>query len=75
MLRDVERTEVRIRSLGPEAEEQVLTPIQQAMVDAGLITAEQVDNAIPDTSTDSGVFERLTNYTMLPGTLRALSAC
>ena len=67
VLRDVERTEVRIRSLGPEAEEQVLTPIQQAMVDAGLITAEQVDNAIPDTSTDSGVFERLTNYTMLPG--------
>ena len=67
VLRDVEQTEVRIRELGPEAEEQVLTPIQQAMIDAGLIRAEQVDNAIPDTSTDSGVFERLTNYTMVPG--------
>ena len=67
VLRDVEQTEVRIRALGPEAEEQVLTPIQQAMIDAGLIRAEQVDNAIPDTGTDSGVFERLTNYTMVPG--------
>ena len=37
------------------------------MVDAGLIRAEQVKNAIPDTDTDSGLFERLTNYTMVPG--------
>ena len=67
VLRDVEQTEVRIRELRPEAEEQVLTPIQKAMIDAGLIRAEQVDNAIPDTGTDSSVFERLTNYTMVPG--------
>ena len=67
VLRDVEQTEVRIRELRPEAEEQVLTPIQKAMIDVGLIRAEQVDNAIPDTGTDSSVFERLTNYTMVPG--------
>ena len=67
VLRDVEQTEVRIRSLGPEAEEQVLTPIQQAMIDAGLITVEQISNAIPDAIPDSSVFERLTNYTMVPG--------
>ena len=67
VLRDVEQTEVRIRALGPEVEEQVLTPIQQAMVDAGLIRADQVKNAIPDMGTDSGVFERLTNCTMVPG--------
>ena len=75
VLRDVEQIEVRIRELGPEAEEQVLTPIQQAMIDAGLIGAEQVDNAIPDTGTDSGVFERLNQLHDGPGTLRAFSAC
>ena len=67
VLRDIEQTEVRIRSLGPEVEEQVLTPIQQAMVDAGLIGADQVNNAIPDVGADSGIFERLTNCTMVPG--------
>ena len=37
------------------------------MIDAGLVRAEQVNNAVPDMGTDSGVFERLTNYTMVPG--------
>lgn len=67
VLRDVERTEVRISALEPEAEEQILTPIQQAMIDAGLITAEQVANGIPTPATDASVLERLTNYTMVPG--------
>ena len=67
VLRDVERTEVSIRALGPEVEDQVLTPIQQAMIDAGLIRAAEVSNASPSPSTDADTFERLTNYTMVPG--------
>ncbi len=67
VLRDVERTEVSIRSFASEPEEQVLTPIQQAMIEAGLIQADQASNAIPVPNADADAFERLTNYTMVPG--------
>ena len=67
VLRDVEQTEVKMRAVGPEPEEQVLTPIQQAMLDAGLIGYAEVEDAVPSSATDSGALERLTNYTMVPG--------
>lgn len=67
LLKDVERTEMRIRDLGVQVFSGAMTSLQAAMLEAGLVQEEELPSTAADTTSDPGTFERLSNFTMVPG--------